>query len=283
MLLRPSSLRWIWSEVLWHCLTAFNWVDAESALAGGSRVKIRASHFRNRIYSTITFGRIENHANIKCLHKMFASVASPPNGRGFVEIPAKQGVAPAALSRMLTFEISFSDSRCRAITALAVTQVHHGGPNARICFQKERGFVEISHTVTANEMNYAYVIQVSSSTKLGGLCSDSDPDTRTTGWLSDILSTLQADTVTGFAHKAQPRPGSAHQCHTICSSRSSNLSDDADRPGPAAGSPSRVPGVHRDSLNISERVRRVPCLLGLTRGHGRLDIIPTRIPERPRN
>ena len=69
-------------------------------------------------------------------------------GRGFVEISASQGVAPAELSRMLTFEICFADSRGGAISALAVFQKHLGGPGAPIRGEfrarQGRGFVEIS-------------------------------------------------------------------------------------------------------------------------------------------
>ena len=65
-------------------------------------------------------------------------------GRGFVETSSSQGVAPAELSRMLTFEISFSDSHCAAILALAVSQRQLGGPDAPICAQKGSSFVEIS-------------------------------------------------------------------------------------------------------------------------------------------
>ena len=45
---------------------------------------------------------------------------------------------------MLTFGIGFSDSRCVAISALAVSQGHLGGPGAPIRARKGRGFVEIS-------------------------------------------------------------------------------------------------------------------------------------------
>ena len=41
------------------------------------------------------------------------------NGLGFVEISANQGVAPADLSRMITFEIGFSDSHVRGTNTLA--------------------------------------------------------------------------------------------------------------------------------------------------------------------
>ena len=62
-------------------------------------------------------------------------------GRGFVEISANQGVAHSDLSRMLTFEIGCADSRCAAISALAVSQVHLSSPNAPICarIRKSRG------------------------------------------------------------------------------------------------------------------------------------------------
>ena len=47
------------------------------------------------------------------------TLQSAQNGLGCVEISANQGVA-AGLSRILTFEIGFSDSRGGAISALAV-------------------------------------------------------------------------------------------------------------------------------------------------------------------
>ena len=48
-------------------------------------------------------------------------------GRGFVEISADRGVAPAAPSRMLTLEIGFVASRGEAISTLAVSQGRLGG------------------------------------------------------------------------------------------------------------------------------------------------------------
>ena len=51
---------------------------------------------------------------------------------------------PAASSRMLTFEFGFSDSRGGAISAMAVSQGHLGGPCALIRAQKGRGLLEIS-------------------------------------------------------------------------------------------------------------------------------------------
>ena len=65
-------------------------------------------------------------------------------GRGFVETSANQGVTPAAPSRMLTFKISFSDSRGWAISVPAISQRHHGDLCARICTMTVLGFVEIS-------------------------------------------------------------------------------------------------------------------------------------------
>ena len=53
-------------------------------------------------------------------------------GSGFVEIYANHGASPAELSRMLTLEICFSDSRSAAISAMAVSQRHLGGPCAPI-------------------------------------------------------------------------------------------------------------------------------------------------------
>lgn len=41
-------------------------------------------------------------------------------GRCFSEIPTNQWIAPSALSKMLTFEISLSDSRGEEILVLAV-------------------------------------------------------------------------------------------------------------------------------------------------------------------
>ena len=55
---------------------------------------------------------------------------------GSVEISAIQGVAPAAPSWMLTFEIGFADSLGGAISALAVYKGHHGGPSAGIRARK---------------------------------------------------------------------------------------------------------------------------------------------------
>ena len=60
-----------------------------------------------------------------------------------VEIPANQGVAPAEMSRMLTFEIGLADSRGAAISALAVSQGHLGCCGAPIRARKGSGFVEI--------------------------------------------------------------------------------------------------------------------------------------------
>ena len=54
-----------------------------------------------------------------------------PKGRGFVKISTSQGVAPAELSRMFTFEIGFSDSRDGATSALSVSQRHLRSPRAR--------------------------------------------------------------------------------------------------------------------------------------------------------
>ena len=65
-------------------------------------------------------------------------------GRCFVEISANRGVVPDELSRMLTFERNFSFSHCRAISALDISQGHHGGPSAPIRASKGCGFVEIS-------------------------------------------------------------------------------------------------------------------------------------------
>ena len=53
-------------------------------------------------------------------------------GRGFVEISANRGVAPAELSRML----GFSDSRGGSISARAIFQGHLRGPGAPIRAQK---------------------------------------------------------------------------------------------------------------------------------------------------
>ena len=70
-------------------------------------------------------------------------------GSGFVEMPRIKVLPPqrpAELSKMLTFDIGFSDSHVRAISALAISQGHLGGRDTpiRVRARKGRGFVEIS-------------------------------------------------------------------------------------------------------------------------------------------
>ena len=55
---------------------------------------------------------------------------------GVVEISANRGVAPAELSRVLTFEISFSVSRGGSISARAIFQGHLRGLDAPFCARK---------------------------------------------------------------------------------------------------------------------------------------------------
>ena len=97
-----------------------------------------------------------------CLEQCGQSRNLRPKGSGFVEISASQGVAaaasPAELSKMLKFEIGFSDSRGGAISALAVSQRHLGGPCSPICTRKGSGFVEISTSQdTANHMAMKFI------------------------------------------------------------------------------------------------------------------------------
>ena len=89
-------------------------------------------------------------------------------GSGFVEISANHGVAPAELSRKLTLEIGFSDSRSAAISAMAVSQGHLGGPNAPIRARKGRGFVEISAN---RELSRMLTLEIGFSDSRGGAIS----------------------------------------------------------------------------------------------------------------
>ena len=57
-------------------------------------------------------GEIQAHAVSQGHHGGPSARIRPRKGRGFVEISANQGVAPAAPIRMLTFETGFSDSGC---------------------------------------------------------------------------------------------------------------------------------------------------------------------------